>query len=77
MAEMSADSRMKIPAEPACPPVGVTYTITGTLELVIFSMISRVELSRPPGVFISINTACAPVRAALSMAREMYSALIG
>ena len=57
MAAMSADSRMKIPAEPACPPVGVTYTITGTVEVEIFSMISRVELTIPPGVLISIKTA--------------------
>ena len=40
---------MKNSSDPACPPVGVTYTITGTGELVIFSMISRVELTSPPG----------------------------
>jgi hypothetical protein len=77
MAAMSADSRIKIPADPACPPVGVTYTITGTDELEIFSMISRVELTIPPGVFISINTALQWRRAASSIARSMYSRLIG
>jgi hypothetical protein len=41
------------------------------------SMISRVELTSPPGVFISINTASAWVRVACSIAREMYSALMG
>ncbi len=57
MAAMSADSRMKNPAEPARLPLGVTYMITGTGEAVIFSMIWRVESTRPPGVLISINTA--------------------
>ena len=51
--------------------------MTGTVEPVIFSMISRVELMRPPGVLISINTAWSWLRCASSIAREMYSALMG
>jgi len=51
--------------------------MTGTEDAVIFSMITLVELSRPPGVLISINIALSLVRCAWSMAREMYSALMG
>src|SRR5579864_5460702 len=51
--------------------------MTGTGEPEILSMISRVELTRPPGVFISINMAWSLRRWASSIAREMYSALMG
>ena len=36
MAAMSADSRMKNPAEAAFAPVGATYTMTGTGDARIF-----------------------------------------
>src|SRR5271165_2006529 len=51
--------------------------MTGTGDDVIFSMMSRVELTRPPGVFISMSRAWALRRWASSMARAMYSALMG
>src|SRR5579863_10055841 len=40
-------------------------------------MIALVELSSPPGVLISINTAWSLLRWASSIARVMYSALMG
>ena len=51
--------------------------MTGTGEARIFSMIARVESSSPPGVCSSISTASALVWRACSMARSMYSALMG
>src|ERR1017187_497987 len=51
--------------------------MTGTEDAEIFSIISRVELTRPPGVLISISTAWSLRRRASSMARAMYSALMG
>ena len=59
MAAMSADSRMKNPAEAARPPLGVTYAMTGTGEATILDVISRVASSRPPGVLRRIRTAAA------------------
>src|SRR5579859_6421780 len=51
--------------------------ITGTADVVMCSMICRVESTRPPGVFSSINTASSWRRLASAMARAMYSSLMG
>src|SRR5271166_2909524 len=51
--------------------------MTGTGEATIFSMISRVESTKPPGVLISITTASSLLAAAESSARPMYSAVTG
>ena len=77
MAATSAASRMKKPADAARAPEGATYTITGTGDASIFAMIERVESTRPPGVRNSISTASALVCRACSMARPMYSSLMG
>src|SRR5216684_4414098 len=50
---------------------------TGTWDPVIFSMILRVESTSPPGVLISINKAWSLRRWASSMARAMYSSVMG
>ena len=41
---------MYTPAEPARAPSGATYTITGTLELRMRRLMSRIASDRPPGV---------------------------
>src|SRR5882724_2145038 len=51
--------------------------ITGTGEAMIFSMMSRVESTNPPGVLISISTAWLWLAAADWRARSMYSAVMG
>src|SRR5438046_10551460 len=47
---MSAASVMYIPAEAARAPEGETKITTGTGAPSIFLMMSRMEVSRPPGV---------------------------
>src|ERR1700676_3470378 len=51
--------------------------IMGMGEDRIFSMMSRVDSSKPPGVLISISKAWALLRSASAMARPMYSSVIG
>src|SRR6266849_198471 len=51
--------------------------ITGTGDAMIFSMMSRVESTNPPGVLISISTAWSWLAAADWRARSMYSAVMG
>src|SRR6266478_56130 len=51
--------------------------ITGTGDAMIFSMMSRVESTSPPGVLISISTAWSWLAAADWRARSMYSAVMG
>jgi hypothetical protein len=41
---------MKTPAEAARPPEGATKTMTGMAALVMSFTMSRMEVSRPPGV---------------------------
>ena len=43
---------MNVPAEAARDPLGATNEATGILELWIFLMIWRMEVSSPPGVSI-------------------------
>jgi hypothetical protein len=77
IAAMSAAWRRKKPAEAARPPLGVTKARTGTREATIFSVISRLESSRPPGVFRRSSTAAAFSRPACSMAFPMISTVTG
>ncbi len=61
IAATSADSRRKNPAEPARAPDGATYTITGTRERRMAPDHGRASNpASPPGVSISISSACAP-----------------
>ena len=50
---------------------------TGTREVMIFSTMSRVESSSPPGVLISRITAASPCRSACARPRPMNSSLMG
>ena len=61
-------SVMKVPAEAAQAPWGVTYTMTGSFAFSIAWMMSLVEASRPPGVSSSISTAIAPSASLCAMA---------
>src|SRR5580693_5896656 len=51
--------------------------MTGTGEATIFSMISRVDSTRPPGVLISMRTAWSLFLSAAARARATYSAVTG
>src|ERR1700758_3296164 len=51
--------------------------MTGTGESTIFSMISRVDSTRPPGVLISISRTWAFFALASARARPMYSSVMG
>ena len=77
MAAMSAESRMKKPAEAPREPVGDTYTTTGTGEERMCWMMSCMEVSSPPGVSMVISTRLACSCAACSIPLSMYSAMIG
>ena len=59
MASTSAASSRKNPALAARPPLGVTYAITGTGDVTIFEVISRLASISPPGVFSRMSTAAA------------------
>ena len=54
-----------MPALAARAPGGETYVATGTGEARIARMMSRIDVSRPPGVSISITTNALPRSAAL------------
>src|SRR4030095_8256549 len=73
----SAASRMKKPAEAARTPLGPTKTITGTLLLKIFSIICRIDVSRPPGVLNRRMTAADCSNSACAIPWTTYSAVIG
>src|SRR5271169_6993449 len=77
MAATSAESMMKDPAEAAREPVGYTYVTTGTGERRMAWMMSRMEVSRPPGVLMvmRIRLACSVLACAIS--RTRYSESIG
>src|SRR4051794_15549797 len=77
MAAMCAAYRMKVPALAARAPLGATKAATGTGEARIALMISRIEVSRPPGVSICRITSSAPSLAARSMLRFAKCALAG
>ena len=77
MAAMWADMVMNVPAEAARAPPGATYTATGTLAPNIAFTISRVLVTRPPGVSRRMTRSCAPLLAASSMPNAMYSEVPG
>src|SRR5690348_6267478 len=77
IASISAESKMKKPAEAAREPVGYTYVTTGTFDDRIAPIIWRIEVSRPPGVFIVVRIRPARLRLALAMPFTMYSARTG
>jgi hypothetical protein len=60
IAATSAAISTKKPADPACPPAGVTYTATGLFAAVSAVVASRSDTSRPPGVSTSIRVSAAP-----------------
>src|SRR5216110_3527085 len=62
---------MYVPALAARAPLGPTKTATGTREARIALMISRIEVSSPPGVSICSTTSCAPSRSAREPARHI------
>ncbi len=64
IAAILPETRMKEPADAAIAPFGVTYVITGFSEFKIASVILSVELTSPPGVSSSINTASALISSA-------------
>src|SRR5882762_3620921 len=55
---------MKVPALAARAPLGATNDATGTGEARMALMISRIEVSRPPGVSMRSTTSCVPSAAA-------------
>lgn len=68
---------MNVPADAALDPVGATNEATGTSELWIFLMISRMEVSSPPGVSMcnTINESFSALAWLISY--ETYSATAG
>ena len=68
---------MKVPALAARAPLGATNEATGTGEARIAFMISRIALSRPPGVSMRSTTSCVPSVAARSIERRTKSAVAG
>jgi len=68
---------MNVPALAARAPLGATNDATGTGEARIALMISRIDVSSPPGVSMRSTTSCVPSVAARSMARRTKSAVAG
>ena len=77
MAATSAERRMKKPADAPREPAGATYTATGARESMMCWMMSRIDVSRPPGVSMVIRTNAAPLPLAWSMPPSTYSAMTG
>ncbi len=71
IAATSAAIRMKKPAEAARAPPGVTKTTTGTEDVVIALVMSRVVSTSPPGVSSSMTTSDASRSAASSKTLSM------
>src|SRR6266567_3928659 len=68
---------MYVPALAARAPLGPTNTATGTREARIALMITRIDVSSPPGVSICSTTSCAPSLSARSSPRVTNSAVAG
>ncbi len=66
-----------MPALAARAPLGATKAATGTGEARIALMISRIDVSSPPGVSICSTTSCAPSRSARVSPRVTKSAVAG
>src|SRR5262249_5059522 len=77
IAAMSAAIVMRKPAEAARLPAGPTKTATGVLAAMIALLMSRVESSRPPGVWSVKTISAAPSASALAMAERMNSEATG
>jgi hypothetical protein len=77
MTKMSQAIEIKKPAEAARAPLGLTKEAMGVFELKIFSIISLIEVSRPPGVLRSMISKWAFSFSALSIAFRMYSEVMG
>ena len=77
IAAMSADIRMKKPAEAAWAPLGATKITTGVRAPSTAVVMSRVEVISPPAVSSSTITAAAPRRSASWMASAISSAETG
>src|SRR2546427_450991 len=77
MAAMWLAYRMKVPALAARAPPGATKLATWTGEARMSLMISRIEVSSPPGVSMRSTTSCALSFAARCSARRTKSALAG
>ena len=75
--KMSHAMAIKNPADADRDPLGNTYATVGTFEFNIFSMISRMEVSRPPGVFNVIRRREACSFSAFWMAFWIYSEVTG
>jgi len=71
IAATSAEIRMKKPADAARAPGGLTKTTTGTGEVVMAVVMSRVVSTSPPGVSNSITTNTASRSTASASARSM------
>src|SRR5205085_5749684 len=67
----SAASVMYIPADAARAPEGETNTTTGTFAAIVRWMMSRIEVSRPPGVSMVMISAVACPLTARSIALPM------
>ncbi len=77
MAAMWLAYMMYVPALAARDPAGATQVTTGTSEARILRMMSRMEASSPPGVFMRSTTTPAPSRSARVMLRAMWSRVAG
>ena len=77
MAAMSAAWSRKKPALAARAPLGATYAITGTLERSSACVISRIDVSSPPGVSSSSTTASSCARPAAWISSTTQSAVTG
>jgi len=68
---------IRTPAEAARAPLGATYTMTGTGEFRMDCTMSRIAVSRPPGVSNCRMTHAAPLEAASFTPLSMYSLITG
>src|SRR5512139_233355 len=72
IAAMCAASVMNTPADPACAPLGATYTTTGMGDSRRSLTIDRVACNSPPGVFRRSTMRTDPSLAAVEMPRWTY-----
>ncbi len=77
IAAQSPERRMKKPADAARAPDGATNVATGTFELTIAVVISRIDVMSPPGVEISTMRSSARRSAASAIDRFTNPAAAG
>src|SRR5215472_12890894 len=68
---------MYVPALAARAPLGATYSATGMGEASIAAMISRMEVSSPPGVFMRRMTSRVSLGESSRNSRATYSDVAG